>query len=95
MIRSSDMGLFSYTKILTQETPLTDRIAIPISILAAFTMAHVQSVTTIVIALVTIGTMIPRMFIAWSDWSKARAKRDSENQTASSVSKELPSDDNR
>lgn len=68
------MSFFAYTKILADETPIIDRIAIPASIAAAFTVAHIQSAVTIAIGLITVATMIPRMFIAWHDWSKRRSE---------------------
>lgn len=68
------MGFFAYTRILADETPMIDRIAIPASIAAALTVAHIQSAVTIAIGLITVATMIPRMFIAWHDWSKRRSE---------------------
>lgn len=66
------MSPLSYMRILTDETPIMDKIAIPTSCLAVVTLAHFQSAITLLIAVVTLLTMLPRMLIAWGDWKESR-----------------------
>ena len=77
--------MLSYLKTLSEQTPLPDKVLIPVVVLASGLINNFNLITGVLIGLVTLITIVFRALIAWMEYQEKKAERKRKAESASDV----------